>query len=578
MRIVAAAICAVIMISFGVGPGHADKRVALVVGNTAYQNTPALPNPANDAEDMAAALRAVGFEVIVEKNVNKRSLEMAMARFGRIAQNADAALFYYAGHGIQYRGLNYLVPIDARLEDEFSVNYELTRIDDVLFALSGARGVKLLVLDACRNNPLADRLSRTASRDVGIGRGLSRIEAARGMIIAYATQPNQVAEDGNGRNSPFTGALIKEIEQPGLEIATLFRRVAVNVDRVTGGKQFPELSISMSGEFYLNTRENDSQAWVRVRQSSDAAELREFVRQYPQSFLSADAKTRIAALELAQRESREQTERLDRERRAREQAERDKATQDEATRQAADRQSTMVQARTALERSEQENAHRDRAARDEAERAKVEVPVAMLTLPPDPPKNVSPQDPGLSRSALISEIKKELKRVGCYTGREDDKWTTADTKASVQQFTKHSSFASLTDEPTERFLDAIRAKSDRVCPLECGAREVARNGRCIAKSCPNGLFLGSDGVCEPQRDRVKTASRPSEKIPSAPAPAHTGPSNPSGTCSYHRDACLWKTAVREGRSWGGCLPAYRTCMGTGTWQTPRFYFAGVSRR
>jgi uncharacterized caspase-like protein len=502
MRIVAAAICAVIMISFGVGPGHADKRVALVVGNTAYQNTPALPNPANDAEDMAAALRAVGFEVIVEKNVNKRSLEMAMARFGRIAQNADAALFYYAGHGIQYRGLNYLVPIDARLEDEFSVNYELTRIDDVLFALSGARGVKLLVLDACRNNPLADRLSRTASRDVGIGRGLSRIEAARGMIIAYATQPNQVAEDGNGRNSPFTGALIKEIEQPGLEIATLFRRVAVNVDRVTGGKQFPELSISMSGEFYLNTRENDSQAWVRVRQSSDAAELREFVRQYPQSFLSADAKTRIAALEaeratqeLAQRGSREQAERLDRERRVREQAERGKAEQEGAARQAAE-------ARISLEKSE-----RDRIARDEAERAKVEVPTAMLTLPPDPPKALSPPVPGPSGVALVAEIKKELKRVGCYTGRIDDKWTTADTKASVQKFILHASFTSSTVEPTENFLDAVRAKSDRVCPLECGAREVARNGRCVAKSCPNGLLLGSDGACEP-----RTAARPPEGV------------------------------------------------------------------
>jgi uncharacterized caspase-like protein len=214
MRFVAAVTCAVMLICFGALPGHADKRVALVIGNGAYQNTAALPNPANDAEDMAAALRAVGFEVIVEKNANKRSLEMAMARFGRIAQNADAALFYYAGHGIQYRGLNYLVPVDARLEDEFSVNYELTRIDDVLFALSGARGVKLLVLDACRNNPLADRLSRTASRDVGIGRGLSRIEAARGMIIAYATQPNQVAEDGIGRNSPFTAPSSRRSNNP----------------------------------------------------------------------------------------------------------------------------------------------------------------------------------------------------------------------------------------------------------------------------------------------------------------------------------------------------------------------------
>src|SRR5262249_43392138 len=117
-------------------PACAEKRVALVVGNAAYQHTGRLANPTNDADDMSVALRKVGFEVIAVKDVDKRSLEMAMASFGRRAQEADAALVYYAGHGIQYQGLNYLMPIDARLEDEYSINYELTRIDDVLFALS----------------------------------------------------------------------------------------------------------------------------------------------------------------------------------------------------------------------------------------------------------------------------------------------------------------------------------------------------------------------------------------------------------------------------------------------------------
>jgi uncharacterized caspase-like protein len=151
MRFIAAIFCAAMMVCVGVLPGRADKRVALVVGNSAYENTAALPNPVNDAEDMAVALRDVGFEVVVETNANKRSLEMALARFGRIAQDADAALFYYAGHGIQYRGRNYLVPIDARLEDEFSVNFELVRIDDVLFAVSQARDAKMLILDVAGN-------------------------------------------------------------------------------------------------------------------------------------------------------------------------------------------------------------------------------------------------------------------------------------------------------------------------------------------------------------------------------------------------------------------------------------------
>jgi uncharacterized caspase-like protein len=204
MRLIAAFACAVMLVCFGVQSGNAEKRVALVIGNGAYQNTASLSNPVNDAEDMAIALRAVGFEVIVEKNVDKRSLEIATARFGRVAQEADAALFYYAGHGIQYRGSNYLMPIDARLEDEFSINSELTRIEDALFALSNARAVRIMILDACRNNPLSDRLNlRAMSRDVVATRGLARIETARGMIIAYATQANQVAADGTGRNSPL---------------------------------------------------------------------------------------------------------------------------------------------------------------------------------------------------------------------------------------------------------------------------------------------------------------------------------------------------------------------------------------
>src|SRR5260221_342758 len=171
---------------------RAEKRVALVIGNAAYQHTASLPNPVNDADDMASALKKVGFQVIAVKNVDKRSLEKAMADFGRLAQEADVALVYYAGHGIQYQGLNYLMTVDARLEDEYSVNYELTRIDDVLFALAKARGVRILILDACRNNPLAERLvSRGMKRDFIQTRGLARIEAPRGTLVAFATQSEQ---------------------------------------------------------------------------------------------------------------------------------------------------------------------------------------------------------------------------------------------------------------------------------------------------------------------------------------------------------------------------------------------------
>jgi uncharacterized caspase-like protein len=160
---------------------HADKRVALVIGNSAYQNTAALVNPVNDAQDLATSLTDVGFTVILERNLDKRGMENAIARFARLAQDADAAMFFFAGHGMQYRGQNYLMPVDAKLEDEFNLNFELTRMDDVQFVLERTRGVKILVLDACRNNPLAERLMRASpTRDSIMTRGLARIDPARG--------------------------------------------------------------------------------------------------------------------------------------------------------------------------------------------------------------------------------------------------------------------------------------------------------------------------------------------------------------------------------------------------------------
>jgi caspase domain-containing protein len=205
--------------------------------------------------------------------------------------------------------------------------------------LPGMRGVKILILDACRNNPLADRLMlRAINRDVVPSRGLARIEAPRGMVIAYATQSNQVAVDGIGRNSPFTKALLTEMERPGLEIATLFRRVAANVDRATGGRQLPELSISMSGEFYLNTRDTDVQAWAKLRGSTDQRQLRNFIAVYPDSPLTSDVRERIVALERLEGEqeatrAQAERERFQRERLSREQAEREQLEEERHARE-----------------------------------------------------------------------------------------------------------------------------------------------------------------------------------------------------------------------------------------------------
>jgi formylglycine-generating enzyme required for sulfatase activity len=230
----------------------ADRRVALVIGNGAYAKAPYLPNPPHDAADVAAALERLGFEVIRGVDVGRAGMQDAVVRFARAAQSADVAIFYYSGHAMQFNGINYLIPVDGKLEDEADL-YRFTRVDDVLGYLQQARGLKVLVLDSCRDNPLAESLKRSigATRGASVGRGLARIEAPIGTIISYSTQAGRTALDGDGRNSPYTAAFLRHIEQRS-EIGDIFRDISADVYRATGEKQLPELSLSIIGKFYLS--------------------------------------------------------------------------------------------------------------------------------------------------------------------------------------------------------------------------------------------------------------------------------------------------------------------------------------
>lgn len=178
------ALCALILVTCLNGAALADRRVALVIGNSHYTiPSLVLSNPASDAEDVAAALRDLGFEVIYKTDLDKRGFEAAMAQFARLATDTDAALFYYAGHALQYQGRNYLMPIDAELEDEVSLRYQMMMIDDIRAALDRASGVKIMILDACRNSPVVDRLRKRIagqSRSVENTRGLARIDKTKG--------------------------------------------------------------------------------------------------------------------------------------------------------------------------------------------------------------------------------------------------------------------------------------------------------------------------------------------------------------------------------------------------------------
>jgi len=277
----------------------AERRVALVVGNSQYKNSNlVLFNPKNDAEDVAASLRSLGFEVILRIDASRRDFDLAMTQFARVASYADTALFYYAGHALQHQGQNYLMPTDAELEDEVSLRYEMVSLDDVRAGLERAGGVKIMILDACRNNPLLDRLKRRMSgmtRDVATVRGLARIAGAQGEVVAYATAADQVAADGSGRNSPFTAALLKRLAEAGLEIGTMFRRVAADVTEQTKGQQHPELLISLISEYYLN--QNDRPVWERIKDTADPAAFRDFVDRFPSSPRASDAQYRLQMLE-----------------------------------------------------------------------------------------------------------------------------------------------------------------------------------------------------------------------------------------------------------------------------------------
>jgi uncharacterized caspase-like protein len=242
----------VLLFSFAPVPVRADNRVALVIGNGAYVHVPHLPNPTHDAEDVAAALKHNGFEIILGTDLDQAGMQNAAIRFARAARTADVAIFYYSGHAMQYAGVNYLVPIDAELHDEADLR-RMTRVDEILGDLQQAKNLRILVLDSCRDNPLANELKRSigSTRGVSIGRGLAKMESPDGTIISYSTQAGRTAEDGSDRNSPYTAAFLQHIEDKD-DIANVFHRIGANVYQTTNGKQVPELSISFFGEFYLS--------------------------------------------------------------------------------------------------------------------------------------------------------------------------------------------------------------------------------------------------------------------------------------------------------------------------------------
>ncbi len=362
-----------ILTFFWVGTALAEKRVALVVGNSQYARASLkLINPTNDAQDLAQALKEIGFDVILRTDVGKGNFDQALVDFARKAKNADTALVYYAGHGLQRNGKNYFLPTDIDAQDEYDFNFRTISQDSILDAVSQAKSVKIVILDACRDNPLARQF--VASRSWG--GGLARIDFAEEAVIAYATAPGRVANDGESRNSPFAAALIKRIKEPGLEIMTMFRRVASDVYEKTNGKQQPEVTSSLRTNYFLNLAESDSAAWSRVRESTNPADFKEFIQKFPASPFAHEAQFRIDLLDRIRRENEEAKQEAERIALAAEKKRQEEAAKKEAERLAVEAQTKRQEdaARKEAERIalEAERKRQEEAARKEAERSAFE--------------------------------------------------------------------------------------------------------------------------------------------------------------------------------------------------------------
>ncbi|EHR03504.1 caspase family protein [Bradyrhizobium sp. WSM471] len=310
--------------ALSVSAAKADRRVAFVVGNGTYKNVAQLPNPPIDAKAMAATLRNVGFEVIEGSNLSRDQMTEKLLDFGRKAQGSDVAVFYYAGHGIAVGGSNYLLPVDADIKSEMDVKLGAAiNIDLTLEQTMGDAKVKLVFLDACRDNPFAAKIkSNSATRSVNVQSGLAEMKSGEGTLIAFATGPGQTALDGQeGNNSPFTRALIDNITKPGVEIQQAMTSVRAQVNEETHKGQLPWGHTNLIGAVYLNQAPTTQVAnaaptaagvvpaatggnsdgveleyWRSVKESNKPEELNAYLSTYPNGQFKALALARLAAI------------------------------------------------------------------------------------------------------------------------------------------------------------------------------------------------------------------------------------------------------------------------------------------
>lgn len=277
------------------------RRVALVVGNSDYENFPALTNPANDAGDIARKLQGMGFEVILGLDVGRDAFQSALLKFAKEIEGADASLLFYAGHGVQIDDVNYLIPVDADLAQGANISGQAIAVDRIVSLMNEYTDTSLIFLDACRNNPLSNNSSGAATA------GLARVRAEGGSYIAFATAPGSVAFDGAGRNSPFSAALLKHIDTPNIDVRLMMSDVRQDVFEATEQSQLPWENNSLIGRFYFRqddslerldqNQRDETTAWKALAASTAREDFAAFLRDFPDGAFAPVAKLKIAALD-----------------------------------------------------------------------------------------------------------------------------------------------------------------------------------------------------------------------------------------------------------------------------------------
>lgn len=452
-------------------PALAEKRVALVIGNGKYDTAAALPNPPNDANDIAVKLERLGFEVVRGIDLDHAGMRDAVKDFSESLEGADVALFFYAGHAVQVNGQNFLAPIDTDLQRESDLDFETISLSLVRKQMEREASTNIVLLDACRNNPLTRSLF-ASSRSASDSHGLARLEtSAEGTFIAFATQPDNVALDGDDRNSPFTKALLRNIESPGIEISAMMTNVRREVYDSTNQQQLPWTNSSLLGHFYFNgapsadsgnndrvitereqrlqqlSREAD--AWEAVRDTGDPALISAFLEEFPSGTYAELARFTLERL---------------------------------AGKPASDRQT-----KTASLDTDAQNPNRTE-------------PVPEIEEP--------------DREAIRS-MQSELRRIGCDAGTPDGKWGPK-SRAALSSYAKHASVDLTSLEPTFSLLDQLEKQDGRVCPLVCKVTEVESNGQCQRKTCSSGQRLNSRGECVTQTVRKTPPKRAKSTRPVKP--------------------------------------------------------------